>query len=92
MISGGDDLLTLFPAIAEKRCIVADENNHGNTVAELRQDLLDEPCVDLMEARVNCGKRFVARRDILRLGELALCIWVRELHELITVLFRHCFA
>ena len=64
MISGGDDLLTLFPAIAEERCIVADQNDHGNTVAELRQDLLNESRIGLVETEVNCGKRFVARRNV----------------------------
>ena len=53
------DLLALFPAVAEERRIVADQDNHGDALAELRQDLLDEPRVGLVEADVNGGKRRV---------------------------------
>jgi hypothetical protein len=55
------DLLTVFPAVAEERRIITDQNNHRDPVAELRQDLLDEPRVGLMETDVNCGKRFITR-------------------------------
>ena len=55
-------MLALFPAVAEQRRIVADQDNHGHAVAELRQDLLDEPRVDLVEANVDLGKRPVTRR------------------------------
>ena len=45
MVADWYDLLALFPAVAEQRRIVADQDNHGDAVAELRQHLLDEPCV-----------------------------------------------
>src|SRR5882757_5021826 len=50
MVADWYDLLALFPAVAEQRRIVADQDNHGDVVAKLRQDLLDEPRVDLVEA------------------------------------------
>ena len=78
------DLLALFPAVAEERRIVADQDNHGDALAELRQDLLDEPRVGLMEADVKGGKRPVTRREVPRFGELALRAWVRELHGFLT--------
>jgi hypothetical protein len=74
------DLLALFPAVAEERRIVADQDNHGDAVAELRQDLLDKPRVSFVEADVNGGKRPVTRREVPCFGEFALCVWVRELH------------
>jgi hypothetical protein len=67
MVAGWYDLLTLFPAVAEERCFVADQNNHGNAIAKLRQDLLDEPRVGLVEADINCGKRFVTRPELAAL-------------------------
>ena len=72
------DLLALFPAVAEERRIVADQNNHGNAVAELCQDLLDEPRVSRVETDVDLAKRPVTRRKVSCFGELALRIWVRE--------------
>ena len=72
------DLLALFPAVAEERRIVADQNNHGNAVAELDQDLLDEPRIDLVEANVDLAKRPVTRRKVPRFGELTLRVWVRQ--------------
>jgi hypothetical protein len=80
VVAGWYDLLTLFPAVAEERRIVADQNNHGDAVAELRQDLLDEPRVDLVEANVDLGKRPVTRRKVPCFGELALRVWVRKFH------------
>jgi hypothetical protein len=59
---GWYDLLALFAAVAEERRVVANQNKHRDGVAELRQDLLDEPRVGFMETDVNCGKRFVRRR------------------------------
>jgi hypothetical protein len=53
VVTGWYDLFPLFPAIGKKNRIVPDQYNHGNAVAELRQDLLDEPRVGLMEADVN---------------------------------------
>jgi hypothetical protein len=50
----------------------------------LRQDLLDEPRVGLVEAAVKGGKRLVTRWEVPRFGELALRAWVRELHEDLT--------
>ena len=73
-------MLALFPAVAEERRIVADQDNHGDAVAELRQDLLDKPRVSFVEADVNGGKRPVTRREIPRFGKFALRVWVRELH------------
>ena len=84
MVAGWYDLLTLFPAAAEKRRIVADQDNHGDVVAELRQDLLDEPRVDLVEANVDLCKRPVTRRKVPCFGELALRVWVREFHRVLT--------
>ena len=74
------DLLALFPAVAEERRIVADHDNHGDALAELRKDLFDEPRVGLMEADVKGGKRPVNRREFSRFGELSLRAWVRKLH------------
>jgi hypothetical protein len=74
------DLLALFPAVAEERRIVADQDNHWDALAELHKDLLDEPRVGLMEADVKGGKRPATRRKFPRFGELALRAWVRELH------------
>ena len=80
VILGWYDLLVLFPAVAEERRIVADHDNHGNALAELRKDLFDEPRVGLMEADVKGGKRPVNRREFSRFGELSLRAWVRKLH------------
>jgi hypothetical protein len=84
VVAGWYDLLALFPAVAEERRIVADQDNYRDAVAELRQDLLDEPRVALVEADVSGGKRFVTRREIPRFGYLALRVWVRELHGVLT--------
>src|SRR5262249_29415238 len=72
------DLLALLAAVAEERRVVADQDNHRDAVAELPQKLLDEPRVGLMEADVDCGKRFVTRQEVPCRGELALRIWVRQ--------------
>src|SRR5215831_5914143 len=80
VVAGSDDLFTLFPAVAEECCIVANQNNRGNAVAELRQNLLDDPGVGLVEADVNCRKRFITRREVACRSELALRVWVRQLH------------
>ena len=80
VVAGWYDLFALFPAVAEERRIVADQDNHGDALAELRKNLLDEPRVGLMEADVKGGKRPVTRREFPRFGELALRAWVRELH------------
>ena len=80
MIPRGYDLFTLFAAVAEKRCIVADQNNHRNAVAELRQDLFDEPRIGFVKTDVNCRERFIARRNVPRVGEFALRIRVRAIH------------
>jgi hypothetical protein len=80
VVAGWHDLLTLFPTAAEKSRIVADQDNHGDVVAELRQDLLDKPRVDLVEANVDLGKRPVTRKKVPCFGELALRRLVRELH------------
>ncbi len=74
VVAGWYDLLTLFPAAAEKRRIVADQDNDGDVVSELRQDLLDEPRVDLVEANVDLGKRPVTRRKVPCFGELR-CVY-----------------
>ena len=63
VVAGWYDLLALFPAVAEERRIVADQDNHGDAVAELRQDLLDEPRVGLVEANVDRGKRPVTAAE-----------------------------
>ena len=94
MVTSGYHLLALFPAVAEERRIVADQDNHGNTLAELCQDLLDEPRVGLVEAEVNRRKRPVTWWEVPRFGELALRAWVRELHEISDINYsdyRHCF-
>src|SRR5262249_46216888 len=77
------DLLALLAAVAEERRVVADQDNHRDAVAELPQKLLDEPRVGLMEADVDCGKRFVTRQEVPCRGELALRIWVRQLHRVL---------
>src|SRR6516162_541322 len=74
------DLLELLSVVAQEGRIVADQNNHWNTVAELRQDLFDEPRVGVVEAGVNCSKRFVKRRELPCFGELTMSVRVRELH------------
>jgi hypothetical protein len=84
MVASWYDLLALFPAVAEERRIVADHDNHGDALAEFRQDLLDEPRVGFVEGNVNGGKRCVLRREVPRFGELALRAWVRELHGFLT--------
>jgi len=83
VIAGWYHLLALFRAIAEERRIVRDQNNHGNAVAKLRQDLLDEPCVRLMEGDIDGRKRFVTRRELPPFGEFALRIWVRQLQRVL---------
>ena len=45
VVAGCYHLLTPFTAVAEQRCIIAHQNNHRDAVAELREDLLDEPRV-----------------------------------------------
>jgi hypothetical protein len=84
MVAGWYDLLTLFPALAKEHRIVTDQDSHRNIVAELRQNLLDEPRVGFMEANINCGKRFVRRREIPCRGELTLRVWVRQVHRVLT--------
>ena len=79
VVAGWYDLLTLFRTIAEQRCIVAHQDNDGDALAELRQDLLDEPRVGLVKADVDAGKRFATRRELPPFGEFALRIWVRQL-------------
>ena len=79
VVAGCYHLLTPFTAVAEQRCIIAHQNNHRDAVAELREDLLDEPRVRLMESDVDAGKRFVTRRELPPFGEFALRIWVRQL-------------
>jgi len=76
-------LLAFFIAVAQKRCIVADQNNHGNIVAELHQDLLDDTCVGLVEADVNGGKQTVMRREFTRFGKFALRIRIRAVHAFV---------
>jgi hypothetical protein len=80
VVAGWYDLLTLFPAVEQKRRIVADQDNHGDTFAELRQNLLDEARVGLVEANVDLGKRPVPRKKVPCFGELALRVWVRKFH------------
>ena len=80
VIAGRYDLLALCPAFEEERRIIAGQDNHGDAFAALRQDLLDEPRVGLMEADVHSSKRFVTWREVTRFGELALRVWVRGLH------------
>jgi hypothetical protein len=80
VVAGRDDALALFPAVAEERRIIADQDNHRDALSELGQDLFDEPRVGLMEADVDSSKRFVKRREIPRFGELALRVWIRKLH------------
>ena len=70
-------LLAFFIAVAQKRCIVADQNNHGNIVAELHHDLLDDTRIGLMEADVNSGKQTLMRRQSMRFGKFALRIRIR---------------
>ncbi len=84
------DLLALSPAVAEERRIVADQNNHGNAVAELDQDLLNELRVDLVEANVDLAKRPVPRRKVPRFGELTLRVGVREFHRVLTSIRKPC--
>ena len=68
VVAGWYNLLTLFPAVAEERCIVADQNNHRDAIAELRQNLLDEPRVGHVEADVNGRQtaRYAAGAPALR--------------------------
>jgi len=70
VVAGWYDLLTLFRTIAEQRCIVAHQDNDGDALAELRQDLLDEPRVGLVKADVDAGKRFATRRELPPFGEV----------------------
>src|SRR5207342_3674716 len=80
VVTGWYYLFALFPAVGKERRIVADQDNHGDAVAQLRQDLLDKPRVGHVEADVNGGKRPVTRWEVPRFGELALRAWVRERH------------
>ena len=80
VVTGWNDLFALFPAVTEERRIVADQYNHWDALAELRKNLLDEPRVGLVEADVKGSKRPVLRREVPRLGELSLRVWVRERH------------
>jgi hypothetical protein len=73
------DMLPLFPAVAEKRRIVAGQDYYGDAVPELRQDLLNESCVGLMEADINGSKQPVTRRTFPRFDQLPLRVWVRKL-------------
>src|SRR5215469_1226769 len=81
MVTRRYDLLTLFPARAEERRIVADQHKDRNAIAELCQDLLDQARVALVKAGVKGGKRLVRRSEVPCRVELALRIWIRELHE-----------
>ena len=83
VVAGWYDLITLFPAVAEERRIVADQDHHGDAVTELREDLLDEPRVGLVEANIDRGKRPVARRKVPCFAELAPRIWVRPLQAVL---------
>jgi hypothetical protein len=80
VIAGWYELLTLFRVVAKEDRIVADQYNHGDAVAELPKDLVDEASVGLVEAEVNCGERFVRRREVPCFGEFTLRVRVRELH------------
>ena len=57
VIAGWYHLLALFAAVAQEPRIVADQNNHWDAVAELCQDLFDEPRVGFVESDVNRGKQ-----------------------------------
>ena len=57
LIASRYDLLALCPAFEEERRIIAGQDNHGALSPELRQDLLDEQRVGLMEADVHSSKR-----------------------------------
>jgi hypothetical protein len=81
MVRGWYDLLALFPAVAQERRIVANHDNHGDALPELRQDLFDQSRIGLVKAEVNGGKCPVRRREFPRFGELALRVWIRELHR-----------
>jgi len=81
VVAGGYHLLALLPAIAQERGIIADNDNHRNAPAELRQFLFDQAGVTLMETHVNGGQRPIVRGKIPRFGELPLRAWVRELHK-----------
>ena len=87
VVPGWYDLLALFAAVAQERCIVSDQNNHGHFVAKLRQNLLDQSRIGLVEGDVDAGERFVRRREIPCRGELALCIWVRQFQTVLRPLF-----
>src|SRR6185437_6164489 len=52
-------LLALFAAVAQEPRFVAHQNNHRDGVAELCQDLLDEPRVGFVESNVNGGKELI---------------------------------
>jgi hypothetical protein len=84
VVAGWYDLLALFPVAAEERRIVANRDNHWDTPAELRQNLVDNPRVSHVEADVNGRKRTVTRQESLRFSELALRVWVGKLHESLT--------
>ena len=86
VVTGWYDVLALFSAIGEERRIVAYQDNHRDAVAELRQNLLDEPRIGHVEADINGGKRLVTRREFTRFGELALRVRVRELHRVLMAL------
>jgi hypothetical protein len=82
MVAGRYDLLALFPAVAKERRVVADQDNHGDALAELRQDLFDKPRVGHVESDINGGKQPVTRGEIPRLGQLALRVSIGNFHRL----------
>jgi hypothetical protein len=74
MVTGWYDLLALFSAVKKERRIVADQDNHWDAVAELRQELLDEPRVGFMEAEINGAKQPVMRGK-LRASASLRCVY-----------------
>ena len=73
-------LLALFAAVAQEPRFVADQNNHRDAVAELCQDLFDEPRVGFVESDVNGGKQPIMWWECSCFSELALRKRVRQLH------------
>jgi len=84
VVTGWYNLLTLFPVVAEERRIVANHHDHRDAIAELCQNLFDEPSVGHVEAHVNGRKRTVTRQEFQRFGQFTLRVWIRKLHECLT--------
>jgi hypothetical protein len=82
VIASWYDLLALFASITQQRRIIADQDNHWDFVAELRQDLFDKPRVGFVKTEVNGGKQPVMRRELVSGGELPSRICVLKLHLL----------